>query len=236
MGWGRCCDRMPSPYSLPLPTYLYTYTLQRIYHHECQLWQSAGSFGGTVSWAGSVGELHTGPRAASKMYEAPPKNGFARSVSLPGIDLPWPPSTKRHHQYKGHVHGNLVSFVPLQLAMGPWGRGWRCPGGNGASVCEHLVPHTAPRGPLPQPGTVQERVSHKAAGCGEGFLPCSQRELRVSRIMAAAIFLNLEGNCLDTRCFIACLKHPPIFFKFHATKVFFFQIWTSEFRVVAVLG
>lgn len=39
--------------------------------------------------------------------------------------------------------------------------------------------------------------------------------------MAAAIFLNLEGNDVDIRCFIACLKHPLIFFKFHARKFFF---------------
>lgn len=57
--------------------------------------------------------------------------------------------------------------------------------------------------------------------------------------MAATIYLNLEGNFLGIRCFIACLKRPPIFFfKFHATKfwVFFFQIWTSEFGWVTVLG
>lgn len=57
-------------------------------------------------------------------------------------------------------------------------------------------------------------------------------------MMAATIFLNLEGNYLDIRCFISCLKHPLIFFffKFRATKVFFFQIQTSEFRSVTVLG
>ena len=64
-----------------------------------------------------------GPVAVRKMYEAPPKNGFARSVSPPGVNLLWSPSNKRHHLYKRHLHGNLVNFVPLQLALGPVGRG-----------------------------------------------------------------------------------------------------------------
>lgn len=37
--------------------------------------------------------------------------------------------------------------------------------------------------------------------------------------MAATVFLNLEGNYLDIRYFIACLK-LPLFFKFQATKFF----------------
>lgn len=40
------------------------------------------------------------------------------------------------------------------------------------------------------------------------------------QIVAATVFLNLEGSYLDIRCFTTCLEHPLIFFKFHAAKLF----------------
>lgn len=42
----------------------------------------------------------------------------------------------------------------------------------------------------------------------------------MSQIIAATVFVDLEGDYLDIRYFIACLKLPLIFFffKFHATK------------------
>lgn len=52
--------------------------------------------------------------------------------------------------------------------------------------------------------------------------------------MAATVFLNLEGNYLDIRYFIACLK-LPLFFQISSNEVFF-QMRTSEFSLVAVLG
>jgi len=45
----------------PCP-HTHTRTHPLMYHHDCKPWQSAGSFGGTISWAGSAGPFHTGPR------------------------------------------------------------------------------------------------------------------------------------------------------------------------------
>lgn len=53
--------------------------------------------------------------------------------------------------------------------------------------------------------------------------------------MAAADFLNLEGDYLNIRYFIACLKLPLNFFQISCNKVLF-HIRTSEFRLVTVLG
>lgn len=76
--------------------------------------------------AGSAGEIHTGPRGwqlQARCMKPLQKMALPEASLPPGIDLPWPPSTRRHHLYERHLHGNLVNFVPLQLAIGPAGRG-----------------------------------------------------------------------------------------------------------------
>lgn len=53
--------------------------------------------------------------------------------------------------------------------------------------------------------------------------------------MSATVFLNLEGDYLDIRYFIACLKLPlNFFFQISCSKVLF-QTQTSEFRLVTRL-
>lgn len=58
--------------------------------------------------AGSAGEIHTGPRGwqlRARCMKPLQKMALPEASLPPGIDLPRPPSTRRHHLYERHLQG-----------------------------------------------------------------------------------------------------------------------------------